>query len=304
MRYLLLVPLLALIATAAAAQDKPRYGAWQGGEDRLKTMSTELRRLVDEAERARAADPRFLDDLRALADRYSNPWPVALIQEDFHDGDFTFNPAWTIASGQFAMDRRGGMFSNVVAPAAPPPQPAQPEPERKVRGEDIARQLLGQLLNPDQQQSQPAPAQQAPATPPPAVPAEAYLAQPVTNAFALTAQVALDAGAGPLTLAVYQGPSRQAGYFLEYDPIAGLTLQRRGASGSTELGTAAASLADATDHTVKWTRARNGEMVVAIDDAEMLRVTDMGFRDGWAGITLINGGGAATLRALSVYGTR
>ena len=271
----------------------------------MQTLTKELRRLVDEAARARAADPRFLDDLRALADRYGNPWPDVLVQEDFRDRDYTANPAWTIASGQFEMDWQGGLFSKVVAPKAPPPQAAQPEPERKVRGEDIALRLLGQILNPkkagSQTSSQPTP---PPVAPPPPIPAEAYLEQPLSNAFSLDVKLAMETTAGPLTLALFQGPQRRAGYFLDYDPIEGLRLQRRGASGQTTIATGTATLADGADHAVKWTRARNGEMVVSVDGAEAMRVTDLTFRDNWSGFTMVNGGGAMTLRTLSVFGSR
>ena len=89
--------------------------------------------------------------------------------------------------------------------------------------------------------------------------------------------------AGPATLAVFQGQQRTAGYFLTYDPIAGLELQRRGASGTFTWATVTGTLAD---------------------DTEVLRATDTGSRDDWAGVTWVNGGGAMTLRALSVSGTR
>ena len=65
-----------------------------------------------------------------------------------------------------------------------------------------------------------------------------------------------------------------------------------------------ATLADGADHAVKWTRARDGEMVVSVDGTEAIRVADAAFRDTWSGLTVINGGGAMTLRTLSVFGTR
>ena len=306
MRSLAVVTLLtALSFSATMAQDKPRYGAWRTEPDKLQIMTDELNRLVDEAARARAANPRFLEDLRALANRYSNPWPELLVQEDFGDRDYTANPTWTIASGQFDMDWQGGLFSKVVAPKAPPPQPAQKEPERKVRGEDIALRLLGQILNKNQggSQSAPQPALQ-PATPPPVTPAEAYIEQSISNAISLDAKLAMESTAGPMTLAVYQGPQRHTGYFLNYDPIEGLQLQRRGASGAITIASGTATLADGADHAVKWTRARDGEMVVSVDGTEAIRVADAAFRDTWSGLTVINGGGAMTLRTLSVFGTR
>lgn len=305
MRRLLLATLFLVIPISATAQDKPRYESWQPNQDQLQALTEELRRLVDEAARARAANPRFLDDLRALADRYGNPWPEALVQEDFQDRDYTANPAWVIASGQFDMDWQGGLFSKVEAPAAAATPPAQPEPKRKVRGEDIALQLLGQILNQNQggSQASPPPPAAAPA-PPPAIPAEAFLEQPVSNAFSLEAKLAIEATAGPMTLALYQGQQRQAGYFLIQDPIDGLQLQRRGSRGAVTLASGTAPLADGADHNLKWTRTPDGEMVVTVDGIEAIRVADSGFRDTWSGFTLVNGGGAMTLRTLSIFGTR
>ena len=69
------------------------------GRDRRDTgavqaLAKELEALIDEAERARAADPRFLEDLRDKIAEYSAAAAVAvpreaLIQDDFSDGDIT-----------------------------------------------------------------------------------------------------------------------------------------------------------------------------------------------------------------------
>src|SRR5215471_10916723 len=78
-----------LVAGSPTRAADPRYSPWQppaqaGG---MADLLRNLRSLIDEAERSKAADPTFLDDLRALADTYDNPWPVKLVYDDFRDGD-------------------------------------------------------------------------------------------------------------------------------------------------------------------------------------------------------------------------
>ena len=56
----------------------PRLGS---GRDRAPTMSEELAELVRVGERYRAASPGFLDDLKALADKYRDPLPESAMSE-------------------------------------------------------------------------------------------------------------------------------------------------------------------------------------------------------------------------------
>ena len=62
--------------TASPASDDPR----------VQALLDELAALVDEADRARAADPRFLEDLRELIRGYDWPWRLEILDEDFSDG--------------------------------------------------------------------------------------------------------------------------------------------------------------------------------------------------------------------------
>ena len=138
---LVLVGLLGVLLLAGPpARAAERYSPWQppaqaGG---MPDLIRSLRSLIDEAERSKAADPTFLDDLRELADTYDNAWPVRVVYDDFRDGDFTSNPPWTVSAGIWRVDskgRFGGLRSTVYGPdtanAGPGGgQPRDPAPGR------------------------------------------------------------------------------------------------------------------------------------------------------------------------------
>ena len=95
----LLVPALlaSAMAVPAVADDGSRYSEWSpegtgaASSPALEALAEELGALIDEAENARAADPRFLQDLRdIIAAHIADATPrEALILDDFSDGDFT-----------------------------------------------------------------------------------------------------------------------------------------------------------------------------------------------------------------------
>jgi hypothetical protein len=103
---------LSLAAVPTAAQQQ-RHGYWQDEAERVQELIDEIRPLIERSRQARAADPRFLDDLEAVLGRYVSPWRVSLLADDFGDGDYTRNPAWTVHSGVFSIDPRRGLLSRV-----------------------------------------------------------------------------------------------------------------------------------------------------------------------------------------------
>ncbi|MDA0230533.1 MAG: hypothetical protein O3B21_10130 [Proteobacteria bacterium] len=80
----------------------------------------EISGLIDEADSARAADPKFLDDLRQALEDYQGPKLVSLMHDDFGDGNFSRNPLWQEAEGKFTIDGKRGLKS--LANKPPPSQ--------------------------------------------------------------------------------------------------------------------------------------------------------------------------------------
>lgn len=142
-----LLPVLAalLLSSTAMAQTTPRYAPWQPPQqDQTKALLDDLSRMISQAERDKAASPDFIADLKGLAQRYSAatvpaappvpaqppataeppaaapapapaPAPAApaslagtrVFSDDFSDGNYTANPAWTSLQGTWTVDKNG-----------------------------------------------------------------------------------------------------------------------------------------------------------------------------------------------------
>jgi hypothetical protein len=301
MRFAATIFALLLLAAPALAQSS-RYAPM--GDDKLQQFTDELSTLIDEAEKARAADYRFLRDLRDLVRRYDQPWRVELLHDDFRDGDYTANPEWMVKAGDFTVDWRNGLQSRIEKPAAE--QPAQ-QPPRETKKKDVAKALLGALLQEalkdDSNDQQPA-TEPAPASP---GHGQIYVAKTITNAFAIRLEITSTEGWGQLAMGPYQGAEQNAGYSLAYNPGAtpSLELLRISGRGTSTLDSnpAALTLEDGATHTIEWTRDTEGAMAVSVDGETLLRVTDRGFRDPFDGFTLVNFGGDYTLREITISGT-
>lgn len=67
----------------------------------LKALKDEIGALVDKAEKAKAADPQFLKDLRAALGANKPYWNNRLVGDQFLDGEYSKNPLWTALFGRF-----------------------------------------------------------------------------------------------------------------------------------------------------------------------------------------------------------
>ena len=285
---------LCVAMTTPAAAQSSRYGTFDSGQGQTQALVEDLRALINEADRGRAADPLFLRDLRELADRFDNPWRTRIIFDDFSDGDYTRDPAWTVLSGSFAVDARRGLLSRAGVGTSGTGQ----ETSAKDPAVGLIAELLSKSLSdaPAQESRRDRQARSGPA--------EIALGARITNAFSLTAEVAGGPGAADFEFIVYQGARRDAGYRLVLVPGRGISLTRlaRGASAVIADAPLPLAIADGGGHIVQWTRAPDGRMVVRFDGVVQIEATDRGLRGPFDGLSLITRGGEYRLASLAIDG--
>ena len=306
-----------LVSSPALAQDSNRYEQWNAQGGSTKDMVKALRELVGEAERARAADPRFLDDLKALADAFDKAVPppsVDIIRDDFRDGDYTRGTVWTVTDGRWWVENAVGLRSLVAALAAGPVanEPAPSEPARPRAGDDLAEAILGNILD---QVTRPRDSEPENSDPPPSSqnqrnggdtsPADIQVEAAIPNAFTVRMEMTSRARHGALQIGPYQVSSRDGwGYWLTYkpgDPKA-LTLSRFSRGRPTVVATynGTLDLEDGRLHVIDWTRSASGAMTVSLDGTKLIQVSDARLRDPFDGFAISNQGGDYAVRAITV----
>ena len=329
----LLVPVLLAVALAApaVADDGSRYSEWRPdgaeteGAAALEALARELEALIDEAENARAADPRFLQDLRdKIAVHVADAAPrEALIRDDFSDGDYTDDPRWEVVSGDFSVDRRLGLRTTI------PLSGADTETLRLSldtildtkeellddAGElfDKGKDAVGDLLSGEKKLSDllgggggdEAKEDSGPAGP---EPAEIVLETEIPNAFALELEImsGMAHKDAQFEIDLFQGRAGAAGYRLSYLPgdDPGLLLSRFGRRSTEVIGEHedALTLEDGQSHTVALVRESDGTMTATVDGSELIRVKSSALEDPFGGVSLVNGGGDYAIRSIAIYG--
>jgi len=302
------LPLLILLfvsGNAGAADSGTRYQAWRPPVDEpvqrvddtgTQPLIDELTTLIDEADQARAADRRFISDLRDILARYDWPWRVEVLREDFTDGHVSSDPAWSVTSGDLRAERGLGLYSKVQA--------AQPrQPGGGSQREELAAVVLGALL----EQAMTGDEKKQPATTTPADHAEIVTGIPIGNAFAMDIELDTRADGGRIEFGVFQGSVNGSGYRLAFLPggQAGVELLRAGRHGLGVIDTVSGIDAPGNQvHRLQWTRDLHGVMVVRLDGKQILKTSDRGLRDPFGGLSITNHEGEFAVREIAVSVTR
>lgn len=282
--------LLAFAGGRAAAET--RYTEWQGptsGQGDIAGFLKQLKSMIDEAATAKAADPLFIQDLRDLIASFENPISAVLFYDDFKDGNYTQNPAWTASAGIWSIDRKGantGLTSTIIPPGMVAGN----------SGKVTVGNILGAILVPQGQTTQ---QQQY---------ASIYTPTPLSNVFRMKVDLLSIERFGRLDFGPYQGQSGNYAYRVTYFPNAavGLQLQRVTPQGVATLASynKPLFLEDGKSHLIEFQRNPGGVMTVAIDGTTVINATDNTIKDPMNGLLFINSGGHYVFKSVSVEGTK
>jgi len=286
--------------TVINAEETGKYGQWQSADERLEKMINELDRLIKEGVSSRAAHPEFLKDLQRTVDNYRTPQKTIFFSDDFTDSDFTQNPAWTARSGEFTVDRYGSLYSSIAIR-----RPA-PQDENAASGGDRNLRILLGVLNELSKDGKEEPG-------PGEIPEQALIfsTAAIPNSFNMRFSFRSAANWGSTSIGVFQGEDPKSGYHLVYQasPLDGRPMQlikyRYGKPYIIEeVAENSPNLDDGLDHILQLNRAANGDITVTVDNNEILRTSDLSFKDDFTGIVIMNNGGSYSYDNIEIYTER
>ncbi len=294
------VVLLAMFFTIVSASAvRAQMDQEQVSGSRTQELVDLLKDVIRGAEHDRRSSFSITRQLKDLVRRYDWPWRVSLLYDDFRDGDYTYNPRWTVNRGEFWVRRGGGLGTYLELPSSGRYRTSD-------RGSDSpALDVLTDILLGNREQT--AGEAQTGAKPE----AEIITRVGISNAFALKLKIdSKNYGdrTNRLEFGPYQGQDRSSGYRLAYESgsAPSLSLLRFGSNRSSVIERVGQEIVldDGVPHTFEWRRSGDGEMVVLLDAKEVIRTVDRAYSDPFDGFAFINKGGEFEVQQISIFGTQ
>ncbi len=253
-------------------------------------LRADLTALLAKGRQQRAAQSWFLNDLSELLKQKQTDWSVALLNDDFQDGNFTHSPKWSVLSGHFKVKNQG-LFSQVTI------QTSQ-ESERPAENQDFTTAILGAILDrATRNENSNKPVNNTAET------GKIVTQQIIPASFALKAKLTIQSETGRVEFGPYAGNTQQQGYQLSILPGQQLIeLLRINSRGSSVIESKQKTVSLNQAHVFEWLRDDSGMMTLAMDGEQLFQVSDRRYMKNFSGFMLNNFSGSMILHEITIVG--
>jgi hypothetical protein len=250
----------------------------------LEELLTELEQKIQDADKRMIAHPKFLDELRALIDKFRGKLREVFLKEDFADGNYNRNPTWIVDSGRFQMTPSQRLYSRV--PVDRPATTTTSREKSDVVGVLLQEVMRSALEKEEKRESAPVPSE-----------ASLHTLARIGPAFEVDLSFVSESTWGSMEVVLLGGEPPIARYRMIYHatPSADRPIQiirERGSRRYTiESATQYPALDDGVPHRLQWSRDYQGRMRVLVDGEEVLSTLEVFYQTDLAGLSLVNRGG-------------
>jgi len=270
--------------------------AAESDQQALTDLLNNLDQKIKDADQRRVANPKFLEELRALVKEYRAKIRVVFLSEDFSDGDYYNNPEWVVNSGTFRVTKNRRLLSEAAAETkSTPSAPAEKEKTTPLGG------ILKDILK------TPTEEEKTPSTAPAAEEAQIYTLASIGPAFEVDLMLVSRSTRGFMELVLLGGDENVPYYRVIYRPSSSrerpieIVRERDGKSFTIDAAQQYVSLDDNVPHRIQWIRDSQGRMRILIDEKEVLSTYEFYYQRNFTGLAFVNRGGTYEVGPIIVY---
>ena len=263
----------------------------------LTDLLTELEQEIEKADERMVAHPKFLDELRALVQKYRGKLREVFLSEDFSDGDYKRNPTWVVDSGIFTISISRRLLSEIVA-ERPTTTSSSKEESSPLSG--ILKDIIRSTVEEDEGEAPTPAAGEAPI----------HTLARIGPAFEVDLTMVSKSSWGSMEVILLGGDPPAPQYRMVYQPAPSadrpiqIVRERGTRSYLIEEATQYPSLDDGSPHRLLWTRDSQGNMRVLVDGKVVLSTVEVFYRNAFAGLALVNRGGTYEWGPIRIFGAK
>ena len=263
-------------------------------QQNLTDLLNRLDQKIKDADQRRMAQPRFLEELRALVKEYRAKIRVVFLSEDFSDGEYSYNPRWVVDSGTFKVTKSRRLLSEAAAET----QSTTSAEQEKTSG--LSGILKDILKTPTEEEKTQANA------PEPKV-GLIHTLTSIGPAFEVDLTLVSRSTRGFMELVLLGGDENVPYYRVVYRPSAArarpieIIRERDGKSFTIDAAQQYVSLDDNVPHRFQWIRDSKGRMRILIDEKEILSTYEFYYQQNFTGLAFVNRGGTYEVGPMMVY---